>query len=465
VERLTLRQSLALWTLVPMMVFSAFVLTLSFAWAWRNVLSVAGERNAYLARAIANTLAERVAQQGGRIDAPCGLLSDLASQAAGSLYLVDRSGQVVCASQAARLSPGTAVDYASTTFLDQPLIARHAAPPGSGVIAAYAPVETTSWAVLLEEEHTHLVATTYSFLIAISALMLVGLVVSFWLLLIGFHRISWPLLAVTEQARRVAAGKEFIPPDVGGPAEVEALVAAFNHMVTLLRRQRDALHEYAIRTLDSQEEERRRISRDLHDETAQELVGLLQRIDLCRLSVEHEPKVVAALDELAELTDLALAGVRRMSHALRPLILEDLGLVAAVQTIGDDLEQQLPEGRVFCEVIGDECRLPPEVELTAFRIVQEALTNIRKHACTADRVYVTVQFKPQALQVSVEDNGCGFDLPGQEPLPSDEHLGLMGMKERAELLNGRLTIVTQPGEGTQVLLELPTAALARVPTS
>ena len=195
---------------------------------------------------------------------------------------------------------------------------------------------------------------TYSFVIAISALMIVGLIISFWLLWVGFGRISWPLVAVTEQARRVAAGEGFDPPDVDGPAEVESLVAAFNRMVTELRQQRDTLQEYATRMLHSQEEERKRISRDLHDETAQELVGLMQRIDLCRLTAEDNPSVTDALDELAELTQRTLSGVRRTSQALRPLILEDLGLVAALQAIREDLERQLPEGQVFCEVIGEE---------------------------------------------------------------------------------------------------------------
>ena len=100
-----------------------------------------------------------------------------------------------------------------------------------------------------------------------------------------------PLSAVTEQARRVSAGEVFVPPDVDGPAEVEALVDAFNRMVTQLRQQRDTVQEYAVRMLDSQEEERKRVSRDLHDETAQDLVGLMQRIDLCRLPAKDSRRM------------------------------------------------------------------------------------------------------------------------------------------------------------------------------
>jgi signal transduction histidine kinase len=473
---LSLRQSLALWTLVPMAAFSLIVLILSFAWAWRDVFDIASQRDANLVWMAASALAERATGEPQEDGAPCAVLRDLSTQVQGSMYIVQRDGQILCASGQARLPVGASLDHADVLYPHLTPFLEQESQPGSPTIAAstlpmpryilsYAPIAGTPWVVLLEEQRANIIAPTYSFVIALSALMIVGLAMAFWLLLIGFQRISWPLLAVTEQAVRVAAGQDFVPPDVTGPAEVEALVAAFNHMVTLLRKQRDTLHEYAVRMLNSQEEERKRLSRDLHDETAQELVGLMQRIDLCRLAAvdrghpQDNPELMANLDELAELTERTLAGVRRMSQALRPLILEDLGLVAAVQAIADELEQDLSKARVFCEVIGAEQRLEPEAELTAFRIVQEALTNVRKHATDADRVYVTIQFEPDALQIDVEDNGQGFYLPERKPETNGEslgaHLGLLGMRERAELLDGTLTILTRPGQGTRVDLVLP----------
>jgi signal transduction histidine kinase len=127
-----------------------------------------------------------------------------------------------------------------------------------------------------------------------------------------------------------------------------------------------------------------------------------------------------------------------------------------VQATVEDLGQELSEGQAYCEVIGDEQRLAPEVELTAFRIVQEALTNVRKHAADATRVYVTIQFQTHRLRVSVEDNGCGFRALPVTGQASGDQLGLMGMRERAELLDGTWAIDSQPGEGTRVTLELPT---------
>lgn len=450
-KELSLRQSLAVWTLVPMIAFSVLVLLFSFGWAWRNVQEVAREHNVSLARVKAAAVETWLQEGGSTAQPPCELIRHLALFSPRRWYLVDAEGRVLCASSDTELAEDTydlaLIESAATAFSPS-LTAR-------GYIVSYAPIDGAPWGIVLEEARAALFAPSYPFLVAITALMIVGLFISFWVLLVGFNRISLPLLAVTEEARRVAAGHAFEPPDVSGPSEVEALVAAFNHMVTQLRQQRDALQDYATRVLNSQEEERKRISRDLHDETAQELVGLMQRIDLCRLSAEENAQLTSALDELSDLTDRTLEGVRRMSRALRPLILEDLGLVPAVQAMAEELEEQLPEGRVFCEVIGDEQRLAPEAEVSAYRIVQEALTNVRKHASLATRVYVTLQFEAQMLRISVEDNGPGFRTAIVDNDGDWEHLGLMGMRERAELLNGKWAIHSHPGEGTRVTLELP----------
>jgi signal transduction histidine kinase len=455
-RRLSLRQSLALWTLVPMMTFSLIVVLLSFGWAWRNVEAVASERNVGLAYVAAMAVGERLSAGGETVDEACSMSDELSLKFRGTVYIVDQEGDILCAPESAPRVGSMALDDGLAALGEQ-----HNAPQGtaafreSGYSVSYATIPNTSWGVIVQESRSGLLSPTYSFLVAITAFTVVALFISFWLLWVGFNRISWPLSAVTEQARRVAAGQPFVPPDVDGPSDVEALVAAFDLMVTELRQQRDTLHDYATRMLHSQEEERKRISRDLHDETAQDLVGLMQRIDLCRLSAEGNPLLLDALDELAELADRTLAGVRRTSRALRPLILEDLGLVAAVQAVGDDLEQQLPAGRVFCEIIGQEQRLSAEIELTAFRVVQEALTNVRKHAAGATRVYITFQFEPELLRVVVEDDGDGFRVSEVLDKAGEDHLGLMGMRERAELLNGRWEIVSAIGQGTRVMLEIP----------
>jgi len=456
VTRLSLRQSITVWALIPMAIFSLIMLTFSIAWTWRNVVTVVNERNEKLAQVSAIALRGHAKQPPPNAGEICQSLDHQSKQIRGTLYIVSGNGQIVCASSGARLTIGMTLENDLRSLIAPDRAASLSSTLGdSPYIASAAPIADTPWTVLLEESRANVFAPTYSFLIAMSTLMFALLVFAFLILWFGIQRIVEPLSAVTAQAERVAAGHTFIPPDVSGPVDVEALVTAFNHMVTRLRRQRDTLHDYATRTLHSQEEERKRISRDLHDETAQDLVGLMQRIDLCRLQAGENPQLIPALDELADLTSNTLLGVRRMSHALRPLILEDLGLVAALQTITEDLGRQLTDARISCQVIGDERRLPPETELTAFRIVQEALTNVRKHARYASWVYVTVQFQPDLLQVSVEDDGPGFRLTQSDVRSNSDHLGLLGMKERAELLGGMLDIHSQPRQGTRVTLTLP----------
>lgn len=457
-NRRTLRTSVTLWALTPMFVFSVLVLALSIAWSWRDIRNVVNERNEKLARASAAALAARLEDAAVDREAVCAALAALSAHVTGTtMYVVNENGIVICAPEGARFSSGS---YLRGDLLALVVGRRVGSLPESSPenphVASTAPIPGTPWNILIEEPRAQVFASTTSFLVAMGSLLFAILVFASLLLWFGLQRIVEPLVALTAQAGRIAAGDQFTPLDASGPAEVEALVAAFNHMVTQLARQRDTLQEYASRVLHSQEEERKRISRDLHDETAQELVGLMQRIDLCRLSAEDNPRLLAELNELGELAADALLGVRRMSRDLRPLILEDLGLVAALQTIAEDLEKELPEGaRVSCEVLGEERRLPPEVELTAFRIVQEALTNVRKHAPGATRVYVTVQFEPEHLSVRVEDNGPGFRVLPNVLEADTEHLGLMGMRERAELMNGEFSLHSQPGEGTQVVLRLP----------
>jgi len=458
INRRNLRTLVTLWSLTPMFVFSVLVLALSIAWSWRDVRNVVNERNEKLAQMSAAALIGYLDERPPEREEVCTALAALSTHVTGTtMYVVNENGIVLCAPEGARFSSGS---YLRGDLLALVVGRRTGSLPATSTenphVASTAPIPGTLWNILIEEPRAQVFASTTSFLVAMGSLLFAILVFASLLLWFGLQRIVEPLVALTEQAGHIAAGDRFTPLDASGPAEVEALVAAFNHMVTQLARQRDTLQEYASRVLRSQEEERKRISRDLHDETAQELVGLMQRIDLCRLSAEDNPQLVAALDELAELASDALIGVRRMSRDLRPLILEDLGLVAALQTIAEDLEKELQEGaRVSCEVLGEERRLPPEIELTAFRIVQEALTNVRKHAPNATRVYVTVQFEEHSLSVRVEDNGPGFRVLPNTLEADTEHLGLMGMKERAELLNGEFVLHSQPGEGTQVILRLP----------
>lgn len=207
------------------------------------------------------------------------------------------------------------------------------------------------------------------------------------------------------------------------------------------------------RAVSAQEEERRRISRELHDETSQSLTSLM--LELRRL--EEASKWDAHREGLGALRDRLLAtleAVHQMAHRLRPPALDDLGLVPALARQVRELSEQTGlDVDLDAAGLGEE-RLPPDVETAVYRITQEALTNAVRHA-GATEVSVVVERQGFHVVVMVEDNGSGFD-PDRGP-GHTARLGLLGMRERAKLVGGSLTIESQPGAGTTVYLRVPVA--------
>ena len=159
------------------------------------------------------------------------------------------------------------------------------------------------------------------------------------------------------------------------------------------------------------------------------------------------------LEQLRERTANTLQGVRRFSQGLRPPVLDDLGLLPALEGLKADLEEEGIE--VALQVCGQKRRLSSEVELVLFRAVQEALNNVRRHS-QASRVVVEVEFGDSSIKITVEDDGRGFEVPDRMvDLIAAGKLGLIGMHERARLLDGTLTIRSQPGRGTIVIVDVP----------
>ena len=232
----------------------------------------------------------------------------------------------------------------------------------------------------------------------------------------------------------------------------------FQHIardVTKERWMQDSLRYYLQQITKAQEEERKRIARDLHDDTAQALYALTRQVDNFVRSNSNLPVDNAAfLKDLREQLGKVLQGVRHFSQDLRPSILDDLGLLATLRWLVDELKKQSGI-ELDLRVLGFERRLEPHVELMLFRIVQEALRNIVKHA-EASKVEVEMDFGEDKIRVSISDNGKGFKLSGDlGDLPRVGRLGLAGMEERARLLGGSLRIQTEPDKGTTVMVEVP----------
>jgi signal transduction histidine kinase len=211
---------------------------------------------------------------------------------------------------------------------------------------------------------------------------------------------------------------------------------------------------YARQITRAQEDERKRIAREAHDETAQALVALARRLDALIASPElPSPSFGERLGGLRELTTEALQSVRRFSQDLRPPVLDDLGFVAAVRGLTRSLEEVGVETEL--QVSGSPYRLSPEEELVLFRIAQEALNNARRHA-DAPRAKVMISFRDNNVQMVIEDDGRGFDAPDRlVDLAVSGKLGLIGMYERARVLGGTLRIDSQPGQGTKVIVDTP----------
>lgn len=213
--------------------------------------------------------------------------------------------------------------------------------------------------------------------------------------------------------------------------------------------------ELATRVLQAQEEERKRIARELHDETAQSLSMLLTHLDLLEPYVSQDHvELRAGFDRVAELARRTLDETRALSHDLRPTILDDAGLSAALHWLGEEYEETFGISVHVRNGFQPRDALPPEMEVALFRIAQEALTNSCKHAA-ASMATISLDMEDRDIHLTIEDDGKGFD-PRQVPKPTREgRLGLYGMHERATLLGGSLEILPAPTGGTRVEVTIP----------
>jgi len=251
----------------------------------------------------------------------------------------------------------------------------------------------------------------------------------------------------------------------GFPPEAISLVTSVSDQIAValenaqlyeaLQRKEQARGELLRKIMSVQEEERKRIARELHDEVSQSLTGSAFNAEavLSRLPVGAE-EIRGSMEEIRDLAIRTMDEIHRVVYQLRPSLLDDLGLVAAVQWLADHYLEEAGI-KVLFETVGSERPLSAEAEITLFRITQEAITNIIKHA-GAESVSIAVEFHDDSAAVHIEDDGHGFSVEEvTSSSETDRGLGLLGMKERAELLDGYLRIEAQPGRGTKVSAEVP----------
>jgi len=208
-----------------------------------------------------------------------------------------------------------------------------------------------------------------------------------------------------------------------------------------------------LKVIQAQEEERKRVAREIHDGPAQSMANVVLRSEIVEKMLKNERVLEAQMElhELKEMVRMSLADVRRIIFDLRPMALDDLGLVPTLQKYIRTCEERM-ETSIDLVVFGVEPTLRSSVKAAIFRLVQECLNNVEKHA-KAKSVQVKLEFVQDSLSLVVKDDGVGFDL--DERMGTGGSFGLLGMKERTQLLEGQIEVQSAPGEGTKVLFQIP----------
>lgn len=372
----------------------------------------------------------------------------------GTAYLVDRQGRLIYhpiskligtdfsyREAVKRLEQGERVGAVTTQ--EQPR-----------TVEGYAVVEITGWGLVIGEPWTQVVEPAQEALRPVAVVLIIGLVTVAMVVALGVQRVTDPIQNLVTQTRQVATGDYDAQVSLSRIKEIKELGMAFNEMVEQIRRYRAGVRHYVADITQSQEEERKRIARELHDDTVQSLIAISQRIELIKEILDNPVETRTRLNEVRTMITGAIASVRQFSRDLRPLALEDLGLRAAMQYLVNQLAQT--EGiDVDFEVEGEIEGLSTDMEVAIYRVLQEALNNVKKHA-QATQVNVLAIFTNERITLTVQDDGQGFEVPeAMTDFASSGSFGIMGLQERAQLFGGNVIIESQPGAGTTVHLFMP----------
>lgn len=239
---------------------------------------------------------------------------------------------------------------------------------------------------------------------------------------------------------------------------VSQITVVMNYLTSDLKKMTEVIEDakmkqdFGLKIIEAQEEERKRLSREIHDGPAQMMANVMMRSDLIE-KVYNEYGAKDALSEVKNLKKMvrnALYEVRRIIYDLRPMALDDLGLVPTLKKYLQTIEEYHSTTRIAYKNIGEEKRIPSKFEVALFRLVQESVQNALKHA-NASEIVVKLEMKPDKITILIKDDGQGFDPKERKA----ESFGIIGMRERVELLSGDITIDSKVGKGTVVLIQVP----------
>jgi len=328
-------------------------------------------------------------------------------------------------------------------------------PDGVATLASFAVVKETGWKVVVEEPVADVIVPILRVSSALPALVAVAAALSLIIIYFSYRTIVRPLERLAQATGRITGGDfSGLQTDAEGVEEIRDLQRALRDMVERIRRYQASIRDYAEGITASQEAERARLARELHDQTVQDLIAMGQRLQMAQRALDRGDTCGAreTLLKTRALDDATLDGLRRLIRGLRPVYLEDLGFLPALEVLVGEIR----EGGVAAQVLvnGAPRRLPAEVEVAAFRIVQEALGNAVRHA-QARQITLAVTFGERELTLAVQDDGVGFAMPATpDELTGAGHFGLVGIQERAWLLGGQVEVQSAPGAGTRVTARL-----------
>lgn len=372
----------------------------------------------------------------------------------GSVILVDQNLNMLYQSGIQEI-PENLLDYpginealrgeTGTTYLDV---------EGGEHVIVYSPISTTNWALVIDEPWREITSPLLRYSESGSLILLPIVIFALIALWFGTLKIIQPLRAFQTQAAMFTKGDfKAFNESVGGIEEIQTLQTTFIGMAEEVEKAQQVLTRYLNVVTKGQEEERKRLARELHDDTLQSLIALNQRIMIARRMADDGDQS-GALTEIETMLGKTMQELRRLTRALRPIYLEDLGLVSALESLGHEMSESIGIPILF-KSEGIERRLPDNVEIALYRITQEAISNISKHA-NASRAEIAISYNNTNLILKIGDDGVGFDSPKNlGELASIGHYGLLGIHERADLINADYQIHSEPGQGTIITVQVP----------
>jgi signal transduction histidine kinase len=389
----------------------------------------------------------------------------------GIAYLVDSDGTILYHPVGSLIGTNAAQDPAYSAFKQRQAGSQTINIDGALRVIGYAPIPLqqlgsslfadeswSTWNLVTSESLGDIVAPLQPYLPFLILLVVLVVALPLTIITISSHRIAAPLQSLATQAGHIASGEFGSQVTLTtGPLEVRELEEAFNTMVEQLRSYRGDIQNYVVSILNSQEQERKRIARELHDETAQALIVLGRRIEAAQ-ELTDLSELARELEALRDMVDDTLQGVRSFTSDLRPPLLGELGLPRTLQLLGDRTEREEPF-TVTVDITGQAQQLAPELELGLYRLAQESLSNVRRHA-HAKHVHLSLRYEAHIITLEVIDDGIGFEPPANlTELLKTGRLGLMGIYERARLFGGRAHLSSRPGGGTTVRVVIPIGLL------